>query len=140
MLRPLLLTCVCTCLLATAAPSAGAATSAGTITWTRSGGIAGVSQEMTISRDRRVKLTTDAGTKRRTLSRKRYAAIVRVVRDAKLPTLRTRYAPKLPTADGFATSVRYRGRTVTVLDGAKPPRRLQAVLGTLGALAAELTG
>jgi hypothetical protein len=109
------------------------------VRYERSGGIAGIQLTMTV---------TDAGGVRiaraRTSEVTRFAlpasqrrALARALRDARVSTLRGRYAPSTPIADGFVQTVHYAGHDVTVQDGARPPARLGSLLSRLGRLAAR---
>jgi hypothetical protein len=101
------------------------------VAYTRSGGLAGIRDELRIYRGGQAWLV-----RRSRGSEIRLAcARVRAVRDAlvraRFGTLARVYAPDDPFADGFTETVAYAGRRTTVLTGARPPARLARVLAML---------
>jgi hypothetical protein len=106
------------------AVSAGSAHGAA-IEWSKTGGIAGVRQSLTVRADR----TAIAGDARKRLSAKRYARLRAVLDRADLASLKPRY-PAPGAADTFQYRVRYRGHTVSA-DETKVPARLYPALRAL---------
>gem|GEM_PF-6770363 len=56
---------------------------------------------------------------------------------ARLDRLRARYAPATPVADGIDRSLTFRGRTVTLAQGATAPKALRRALAELAAALAR---
>jgi hypothetical protein len=123
-----------------AGPLAAPATPAARITYTASGGIAGISDRLVISARGRAVLTVSRGprTYRRTLSHAAHQRLLRLVTAARLPQLRARYAPATRVADGIDHALTFRGRTVAVLQGASVPKALSRALAALAELASSL--
>jgi hypothetical protein len=108
------------------------------VAYTRTGGFAGIREELRIFRGGQATLVHARGgrsTFRLTCAR------VRAVRDrlqqARFATLQPAYAPADPVADGFVDTVSYAGRRVSVLTGARPPERLARVLRILRSMASD---
>lgn len=122
------------------AASAAPATPAARITYTVSGGIAGIQDRLVVSARGRAVLTASRGprTYRRTLSHAAHQRLLRLVAAARLERLRARYAPATPIADGIDHALTFHGRTVTVLQGATVPKALSRALGALADLASSL--
>ena len=121
-------------------PRAATTTPAARITYTATGGIAGISDRLVVSARGRAVLTVSRGprTYRRTLSHAAHQRLLRLVTAARLQRLRARYAPATPVADGIDHALTFRGRTVTVLQGATVPKALSRALAALAELASSL--
>jgi hypothetical protein len=102
------------------------------VAYTRTGGLAGIRDELRIYRGGQATLARARG---RSSTLRLICARVRAVSDAlrraRFGTLAPVYAPADPFADGFTETVAYAGRRPTVLPGARPPERLARVLGLL---------
>ena len=124
-----------------AGPRAASPTPAARITYTGTGGIAGISDRLVVSPRGRAVLTVSRGprTYRRTLSHAAHQRLLRLVAGARLAQLRARYAPATPVADGIDHTLTFHGRTVTVLQGATVPKALSRALAALAALASSLS-
>lgn len=108
------------------------------VAYERTGGLAGIREELRVSRGGQATLVHARGgrsTFRLTCAR------LRALRDrlvqARFATLAPVYAPADPIADGFIDTVSYAGRRVRVLTGARPPERLARVLGILRGIASN---
>jgi hypothetical protein len=103
------------------------------VRYERSGGLAGIRDELTVRRSGRatvIRLRPPSSTTF-VLSCRRLRALRTALVDARFATLAPVYAPDSPVADGLVESVSYGGRTVRVLTGAEPPRRLDRLLALL---------
>lgn len=108
------------------------------VAYTRTGGLAGIREELRVFRGGQATLVHARGgrsTFRLTCAR------VQTLRDrlvqARFATLAPAYAPDDPIADGFVETVSYAGRRVSVLTGARPPERLARVLRILRGIASN---
>ena len=103
------------------------------VSYERTGGFAGIHDELTVRRSGRATyvrgLRGATGTFR--LSCARLRALRRALVNARFESLAPVYGPDAQVADGFVETVRYRGRAVRVLTGAEPPPRLGRVLALL---------
>jgi hypothetical protein len=97
------------------------------VSYTQTGGFAGKRAALTIYRDG----TAESSNGAFRLSARRLLAVESALTRARFATLRREYVPVDPVADGFLDSVTYRGKTVSVAQGAHPPLRLQRVLDLL---------
>jgi hypothetical protein len=102
------------------------------VAYTRTGGLAGIRDGVTVYRGGRalVRQRSGAGTSIR-LPCTRLRAIRNLLERARFSTLQPVYAPGNPVSDGFTETVTYRGRTVRVLTGATPPARFVRALNSL---------
>ncbi len=75
--------------------------------------------------------------KRFALSSSDLRALRRALKDARFSTLKRRYVSRYPVSDAITQVVRYAGRTVSVIDGGKPPERLRKLLSRLSTLASR---
>ena len=109
------------------------------VRYERTGGFAGVRDLLTVRRSGSGTLVRDRGSSPVAvrLSCARLRALRNALVNARFATLSRVYSPPDPYADGFIEAVTYRGRTVRVLTGARPPARLARVLGVLRELAAR---
>ena len=98
------------------------------------GGIAGISERLTVARDGTARQTGNrrGNDHRFRLSSKQLRGLRRDLKNARFSTLQRRYRPKDVVNDGIAQSVTYKGRSVSVSTGAKYPARLQRLLQRLG--------
>jgi hypothetical protein len=107
------------------------------VAYTRTGGFAGIREELKVFRGGQATLVRRAGQSTFRLT----CARVQTLRDrlvqARFRTLAPVYAPADPIADGFIETVSYAGRRVGLLTGARPPERLARVLGILRSLASN---
>ena len=107
----------------------------GPLSYVRSGGFAGETQELTIQRDGRATVTSDLGGTDQAsdfeLEESQREEIAKLVNDADLATVKAREAP--PVADGYAYELTYGGDMVRWEMGATPERiaELVRVLGEL---------
>jgi hypothetical protein len=112
------------------------------VTYTTSGGIAGISNQLVVSGGARAVLTAGPRnarrTFRRTLSGAAHRRLLRIVAAAHVERLRSRYAPRTPVADGIDQALIYRGRTVVVAQDGSPPKPLARALRELAKLASSL--
>lgn len=101
------------------------------------GGLAGISERLTVARDGSARQTDNRrGDDRRfTLSAKQLRALRRDLKNARFTSLKRRYRPKRVVYDGIGQSVTYKGRSVSVSTGATYPARLGRLLERLGRLA-----
>jgi hypothetical protein len=111
------------------AASADARTSA-LVGYSRTGGIAGLRDTLTVLRDGSV--LSSRGNFR--LTPRRLKQLVATLDGARFATLQRRYSPDYPVADGFTFRVTYRGRPVVVEQEARVPLRLQRALDALADL------
>jgi hypothetical protein len=108
---------------------------AGPLSYVRSGGIAGETQELTIQPDGQARITSDLGGAEKaadfTLSDDQRSEVARLVEEADVATLKAGDAP--PVADGYAYELAYGGKTVRWEMGGTPERaaELVRVLGEL---------
>ena len=109
--------------LAVAAPSAQAQRRP-LVTFTRTGGFIGATDQLAVSLGGRV--TSSRGAYQ--LSAARLAVLRRSLIVARFPTLRSKYVATVPIADGYTYGVRYAGRSVLVEEGAETPARLSKVV------------
>jgi hypothetical protein len=133
-MRPLLILAVALLTL----PGCGedsAATLGGSLSYVRSGGLAGETQELTIQRDGRATVTSDLGGADKAsdfmLTDSERDQVAGLVQEADLATLEARKTP--PVADGYAYELTYGGRTIRWEMGATPERaaKLVRILGGL---------
>ena len=103
--------------LAAAAPAAQAQPTP-LVTFVRTGGFIGAIDQLTVSTDGRAMSTRGAFR----LSAQRLATLQRSLQAAHFRTLRLKYRPTVPLADGYSYRVRYAGRSVLVEEA--PRRRL----------------
>ena len=108
--------------LAVVAPQAASAPSPVLVAFHQGGGFVAIERSLSVRRSGAVFLE---GVHVSTLSRARLAALRAALADARWGTLRARYAPDTPVADGFLYSITYAGRTIRIDQGAKLPPRLQ---------------
>jgi hypothetical protein len=103
------------------------------VAYTRTGGLAGTRETLTVSRSGRATASGPRGSATRTfvVGCTRLKALRDVLVQARFGTLKRVYAPDDPFADGYIESVRYGARTVRVMTGAEVPARLARVLGLL---------
>jgi hypothetical protein len=107
------------------------------ITFTRSGGLAGQTQRLIVSRARRITVTPHG--KAYTLTRTQYQRLVNDLDRADLESLPRVMKPDHVVADGYVFTIAARGRTVRTETGAAVPARLQPLLNRLGALLRRAT-
>jgi hypothetical protein len=100
------------------------------VAYTRTGGLAGIRETLTVDRSGRAAATRlrSPRTLSFRLSCTRLKALRTTLELARFPTLESVYMPEIELADGFVETVRYRGRTVRVLTGARVPERLARAL------------
>jgi hypothetical protein len=91
-----------------------AATLQGTLGYSRSGGIAGLSEELTIQRDGRAKVTTREGSKAFKLSKEERSRVSAALEDADLANVKVKKTPAVP--DSFIYDLRYRGAKLQLND------------------------
>lgn len=113
------------------------------IAYAATGGIAGIDDRLVVGASGRAVLTLRGRpdrtrTYRRTLSRAANRRLRRLVTAAGIERLRARYAPATPVADGIDRSLTFHGRTVTVAQGATPPKALARAIGALADLSSTL--
>jgi hypothetical protein len=108
-----------------------AATLKGTLGYARSGGIAGLSEELTIQRDGRAKVTTRRGSKAFKLSKDERSAVADAIEHADLAHVRIDKRP--PAPDAFVYVLRYGGRRLT-FDDTTLPKRLERLVNELDEL------
>jgi hypothetical protein len=116
---------------ALAAPADAARTR---VAWDRSGGIAGITERLTVHADHTGRATLNGETVRFFVTRREWSALGERLRAARFGMLERRYAPPARIPDGTSEVVRHRGRTVTVETGGDPPRRLELLLRHLARL------
>ena len=108
------------------------------VAYTRSGGFAGINDRLRVYRGGQAELARRAGSPQVfRLPCRRVQALRDALVASRFGSLSTVYTPEPPVADGLIESVSYGGRTVRVLTGADPPRRLNRVLGLLRDIAAR---
>jgi hypothetical protein len=108
------------------------------VAYTRTGGFAGIRERLRVYRGGQAELVRGAGSPRELrLSCRRVQALRDALVASRFRSLSPLYAPDQPFADGFIESVSYGGRTVRVLTGADPPRRLNRVLALLREIVAR---
>ena len=100
------------------------------------GGLAGISGQLTVARDRTASQTGNrrGDDHRFTLTAKQMSRLRRDLKHARFKSLKRSYSPKYIVNDGVSQSVTYKGRTVYVSTGAKYPARLQRLLRRLDGL------
>jgi len=100
------------------------------------GGIAGMSERLTVARDGKARQTDNRrGDERRfTLSAKQLRRLRRDLKNARFKTLKRSYRPKRVVNDGIGQTVTYKGRSVSVSTGATYPARLGRLLERLARL------
>ena len=102
------------------------------VAYSRTGGFAGIRERVRVYRGGRAEIVRGSGELREfRLSCRRVRAVRDALVAARFASLGTIYAPDTPVADGFLETVTYGGRSVRVLTGAEPPRRLARVLALL---------
>jgi hypothetical protein len=99
----------------------------GTLTYTRSGGLAGVDDRFTIKRDGRARLD---GRSLRLLKVER-DSVAALVDKADLASVKVVQRPAVP--DAFIHSITYRGRTIT-FDDPSTPKKVKKLADLLGRL------
>lgn len=97
------------------------------VTYERTGGFIGVQDSLTVFPSGKA----ESSHGRFQLSARRLLVLETALRKARFATLRARYAPDAPVADGFTYRVRHAGRTVVVEEEAQVPARLGRVLDLL---------
>jgi hypothetical protein len=109
------------------------------VRYERTGGLAGIRDELRVRRSGRASLDQSRGQSPAMfiLTCRRLRALRTALVEARFATLDPVYAPESPFADGLVESVSYGGRTVRVLTGAEPPRRLDRVLALLREIVAR---
>ncbi len=112
-----------------------AATLNQTLSYVRSGGLAGETDELTIQRDGRAKVTTArGGTKNFTLKGSEREKIAKLLKEADLATLKV---PKTrATPDGYAYQLGYGTRKISFESNATP-QRVKKLVTALGELVAK---
>jgi hypothetical protein len=113
--------------LVMAAP-AGAATRL--VRYDVSGGIAGLSERLVVDSDGGARQTGET-TRCFRVSTTQLRKLERELEAARFSSLKRRYAPEVPVADGTTQSVRYKGYEVAVSTGADVPARLDRALRRL---------
>lgn len=119
--------------LALTAPSAAAAQDdepprlKGTVTYERSGGIAGVNDDLTIKRTGKSRLNGRAFTLRKV----EREAIAELLAEVDLTSIKVNSKPPVP--DAFSHSLTYRGKTVSY-DDPSTPKKLKKLTQLLGRL------
>lgn len=110
------------------------------VSYSKTGGIAGISVSMTVSDGGSARVTASrmGAATRFALSSAALRGLRRALKDARFSTLKRRYVSRYPVSDGITQVVRYAGRTVSVTDGAKPPERLRKLLSRLNGLASRV--
>ncbi|WP_238016565.1 hypothetical protein KZZ52_10970 [Dactylosporangium sp. AC04546] len=111
-------------------PTASAAT---LVAFTRTGGIAGVNDRLTVAQDGSYTIQTRSGTKTGKLAPQELAALKQALGSVDFTKIPNVNANNGTVADGFTYSVIYNGREIVAEDGAIPPA-LQPILGTLSAV------
>jgi hypothetical protein len=112
-----------------------AATLGGTLSYVRSGGLAGETDELTIQRDGRAKVTTDrGGAQSFKLTASEREKIAKLVKEADLATLKVRKTPPVP--DGYAYEIAYGTRKVSFESNATP-QRVKKLVTALGEIVAK---
>jgi hypothetical protein len=109
---------------------APAATAKTLVHYERTGGFARERHTVTVSTRGAVR----ADRRRSQLSDRALRTLRRTVRAARFGSLKARYAPRTPVADGLTETVRHGGRTVTVQTGGHPPERLRRLLERMARL------
>jgi hypothetical protein len=99
----------------------------GTLTYARSGGIAGISHKLTVRRDGRARLDT-RDFRLRKVERE---AVAKLVEAADLRDVEVEPKPAVP--DSFVHTLTYRGRTLT-FDDASTPKKVKKLRDLLGRL------
>lgn len=94
----------------------------------RSGGFIGVRDRLAVRPDGAIRVETRAGRRRGRLSLRELDDLRRARDAVDWAGLRRRYGSDPPPADGYVATVRAEGRTVTVVQGGTPPRRLARLL------------
>ena len=115
--------------LAVAAPAAQAQQRP-LVTFTRTGGFIGATDQLSVSTAGRV--TSSRGSYR--ISTARLLALRRSLIVARFATLRPKYLAAVPIADGYTYGIRYAGRSVLVEEGAETPTRLAKLVRLLDGL------
>jgi hypothetical protein len=105
------------------------------IAYSRSGGIAGIVERVSIGSDgtARVQAGKPGKSRRFTLSRSERRGVRRAIDASGFAGLAPTYGQD-QIADGFTTTVTYRHRTVTIFDDGQPPKRLTRLTTVLGAI------
>jgi hypothetical protein len=100
-----------------------------------SGGIAGMSEHLTVSTGGTArqtgKRTSPTSSK---VSSKEFRGLKHDLKAARFKSLKKSYRPRYVVNDGITQTVTYKGHTVSVSTGSKAPKRLQPVLERLGRL------
>jgi len=107
------------------------------VSYSKTGGIAGINVSMTVSDGGSARVTGSrtGAAKRFSMSSRSLRALRRALKDARFSTLKRRYVSRYPVSDAITQTVRYAGRTVSVSDGGNPPERLRKLLSRLSGLA-----
>jgi hypothetical protein len=109
-----------------------AATLKGTLGYARSGGIAGLSEELTIQPDGRAKVTTRKASKAFKLSKDERSRVSVALADADLAHVKVRDTPAVP--DSFVYELRYRGTRLEFND-TNLPKAVKPLVSELHRLA-----
>jgi hypothetical protein len=109
------------------------------VSYQESGGIAGISDSMTVSEGGSVVATSRraADMRRFKLTAADLRALRRDLRGARFSTLHAAYDGPGQVADGIAQTVRYGGHRVTVSTGGHAPARLSRLLARLDRIASR---
>jgi hypothetical protein len=107
----------------------------GTLTYHRSGGLAGRSDALTLKPGGSATVAARFNATRTvTLNPAELKAVERALANVDLARLDAEYKPPGPVADGVGETVTYGGRRVSTATGAEPPRQLVSLLVTLSGL------
>ncbi|MET7392271.1 hypothetical protein ABZS66_02085 [Dactylosporangium sp. NPDC005572] len=118
-------------------PTQGESPSAQTlVAFTRTGGIAGVNDRLTVAQDGSYTIQTRGGTKTGKLTAQELAALKQALGSVDFTKIPNVNANDGTVADGFTYSVIYNGREIVAEDGAVPPA-LQPILGALSAVVSK---
>jgi hypothetical protein len=116
-----------------AAPSAAAPTSV-LVSFEQTGGFAGIERGMAVTRTGRV-VSDGLPVTVSQLPPARLATLRDRLVAARWATLRSKYGPETPIADGFVYRITYAGRTIRIDEGATLPLRLRRPYAMLRAIA-----
>lgn len=107
----------------------------GRLDYGRSGGLAGLSDTLTLEPDGHATLSTRRfGRRSVTLRRAELEEVERALAPVDLAKLDDEYSPPVSVADGFSESVTYGGETVSAQTGGDEPDKLARLMGTLSGL------
>ncbi len=108
------------------------------VTLDRSGGFAGIERRVVVYRTGKV-VTTERGKRSTTTWTAARMRTLRIaLEQSRWATLRARYAPQYPLADGYVYRISYTGRTIRIDEDAKLPPRLDRVFRLLASGAGTL--